>query len=82
MSELKVGDRVMFLKVPEWLLKDLPTEEQNEIRSLVGQTTEITEVDEFGYFWVGFGFQANDGDESTYAGHSFAVTADCLKLAG
>lgn len=81
MSELKVGDRVVFLRAPDWLLKDLPTEEQEEIRSFVGQTTEITEVDKAGYFWIGFGSQANQGKGSTYAGHSFAVTADCLQLA-
>jgi hypothetical protein len=82
MSELKVGDRVVFLKAPDWLLKDLPTDEQEEIRSFVGQTAEITEVDKFGYFWIGFGSQSDEGEESTYAGHSFAVTADCLRLAG
>lgn len=82
MGEFKVGDRVVFLKAPDWLLKDLPAEEQDQIRSFVGQTAEITEVDKYGYFWIGFGSQVDDGPESTYAGHSFAVTADCLKLAG
>jgi len=81
-SELKVGDRVVFLKAPDWLLKDLPAEEQDQIRSFVGQTTEITEVDKYGYFWIGFGSQVDDGEESRYAGQSFAVTADCLKIEG
>ena len=82
MSELKVGDRVVFLQAPDRLLKDLPTDEQEEIRSFVGQTAEITEVDKFGYFWIGFGSQSDEGEESTYVGHSIAVTADCLRLAG
>ena len=82
MSELKVGDRVVFIRAPEWLLKNLPMEEQEEIRSFVGRTAEITELDEFGYFWIGFGTQADEGEESIYAVHSFAVTAECLDLAG
>jgi len=81
MSEFNVGDRVIFLHAPDWLLKDLPTDEQDQIRAFVGQTAEITEVDKFGYFWIGFGSNSDDGDASTYAGHSFAVTADCLRLA-
>ena len=82
MSQFKIGDRVVFLNAPEWLLKDLPIDEQDQIRSFVGQTAEITEVDKFGYFWIGFGSQVDQGDESQYVGHSFAVTADCLKAAG
>jgi hypothetical protein len=79
MSEFKVGDRVIFLRAPDWLLNDLPSEEQDEIRSFVGQAAEITEIDKFGYFWIGFGVQVDEGEESNYSGHSFAVTADCLK---
>jgi hypothetical protein len=51
------------------------------MRSFVGQTAGITEIDQFGYFWIGFGVQSDSGKESTYVGHSFAVTADCLRLA-
>jgi hypothetical protein len=79
MSDLKVGDRVIFLRAPDWLLKDLPTEEQAEIRSFVGQAAEITEIDKFGYCWIGFGSQVDEGEESNYSGHTFAVTPDCLK---
>jgi hypothetical protein len=81
-TELKVGDRVVFVKAPDWLLKDLPKDEQDEICSFVGRITEITEVDKFGYFWIGFGSQTENGDQADYAGHSFAVTSDCLRIAG
>jgi hypothetical protein len=75
---LKAGDNVVFLRAPDWLLNGLPAEEQNEILSFVGREATITSVDEFGYFWIGFGVQVDDGEESRYSGHSFAVTADCL----
>lgn len=79
MCGLKTGDTVVFLKAPDWLLNGLPQEEQNEVLSFVGQVATITAVDEFGYFWIGFGSQVDDGTESKYSGHSFAVTADCLR---
>lgn len=79
MSELKIGDRVIFLIAPESLLHDLPENEQAEILSYVGQEAAITEVSEAGYFWIGFGTQTDDGDYSAYSGHSFSVTADCLR---
>lgn len=81
MSQFKVGARVVFLNAPDWLLKDLPADEQDQIRSLVGRTAEITEIDSFGYLWIGFGSQVDEGEDSHYVGHSFAVTADCLRSA-
>ncbi|WP_129776384.1 hypothetical protein [Peristeroidobacter soli] len=81
MCDLKVGDTVVFVDAPDGLLKDLPSDEQNEILSFVGKPATITSVDEFGYVWIGFGSQVDDGDESHYSGHSFAVTADCLRQA-
>lgn len=70
---------MVFLKAPDWLLNGLPREEQSEILSFVGKMATITAVDEFGYCWIGFGVQVNDGEDSRYSGHSFAVTADCLR---
>jgi len=79
MNNLNVGDEVVFIKAPDWLLRDLPHDEQREILAFVGQTATIIDIDKFGYLWIGFGSQVESGEESTYSGHSFAVTADCLK---
>lgn len=70
MSPLKIRDDVVFLKAPDWLLNGLPQEEQNEILSFVGQVATIAAINEFGYFWIGFGSQVDDGEESAYSGHS------------
>lgn len=78
-EKLSRGDTVVFLKAPDWLLSGLPSEEQDEILSFVGRMATITAIDEFGYFWIGFGVQVDDGEESTYSGHSFGVTEDCLQ---
>jgi len=79
MSDLSIGDEVVLIKVPDWLLKDLPEDEQREILSFVGKSVKIMDVDKFGYLWIGFGSQVDHGEGSRYSGHSFAVTADCLK---
>lgn len=79
MNDLHVGDEVTLISVPEWLLKDLPEEEQKEILSFVGKGAQITEIDRYGYYWVGFGATFASGEEAVYSGHSFAVTADCLR---
>jgi hypothetical protein len=76
----QAGDRVRLIAVPDWLLKDLPKDEQCEIRSYVGSTTTVTEVDAHGYFWVGFGNTVEDHDDARYGGHSFCVPRDCLEL--
>ena len=77
-AEFSVGQRVTLIKVPDWLLRDLPTDEQDEIKAFVGSTTTITEIDKFGYFWIGFGRTDDVEDEARYSGHSLCVSADCL----
>jgi hypothetical protein len=67
------GDRVKLLEVPDWLLRGLPDDEKLEIVSFVGNETEITEIDDAGYVWLGFGTYQECEDEDRYSGHSFAV---------
>lgn len=80
MTKLKVGDEVLLCCVPDWLIHDLPEGEQYEILSFIGKTTIITEIDDFGYFWIGFGNYSENEDIANYNGHSFAITSDCLEL--
>jgi hypothetical protein len=77
-AKFGTGQVVTLVKIPEWLLNDLPIGEQEEIRKFIGLKTTITEVDKYGYFWLGFGRTDDAGDEALYSGHSFCVTEDCL----
>ena len=77
-DEIRMGDRVLLVEIPESLVADLPLEEQAEIRSFVGQQAWVTEVDAHGYCWLGFGSSTDHGDESRYSGHSFCVPRNCL----
>ena len=78
-QQLKVGDRVRLLRVPEWLTHDLPEDEQDAIKAQVGTIMVVTEIDAYGYVWLGFGATTTVGDTAEYQGHSFAVDADCVE---
>jgi hypothetical protein len=77
---VRAGDQVRLLELPEWLLHDLPESEKVEMRAFVGKTTVVTEVDAYGYCWIGFGVTEDSGDLSQYCGHSFCVPQACLDL--
>lgn len=81
MEHLKVGDEVILLDIPKWLIHDLPLEEQKELLTFVGQKARITEIDNFGYFWIGFGGYIDEGEYQYYSGHSFAISQKYIKKA-
>lgn len=77
--ELRVGDKVRVEEIPDWLLKGLPSDEQAELRSYVGQVLRIESIDEHGYLWLGAGHTRSAGDTASYRGHSFALKAANVK---
>ncbi len=81
MSKLiKIGDQVKLLGVPDWLVHDLPEDEKKEIYSFVGEVATVTEIDQYGYYWIGFGNTVDDGDFAFYSGHSFCITDEYLDV--
>lgn len=74
----KVGDLVCLLRLPDWLTHDLPLDEQKSLQSFVGRQALVSEVDSYGYVWLGFGETVEFSSHAEYTGHSFAVTEDCL----
>lgn len=50
---LKVGMRVRILAVDS-CTKELPEEDQDRLRALVGKQREIIEIDDFGFVWLSF----------------------------
>jgi hypothetical protein len=79
-SDIRAGDRVRLLSMPDWLTADLPVLEQLEMRSLIGQTAVVSEVDAYGYFWLGFGGISEASDVAHYSGHSFGVPRESIEL--
>ncbi len=76
---LRVGDRVTLLGLPDWLVHDLPADEQRELRGCVGRATEVVDIDAHGYVWIGFGQTTDAGDTAHYSGHSFCVPPQFLQ---
>jgi hypothetical protein len=80
-SDIKVGDHVRLINLPEWLTHDLPVSEQAEMQAFIGKTAAVEKIDNYGYFWIGFGALEEVGDDAYYSGHSFGVPRDCIEPA-
>lgn len=76
--EIKIGDLVELIGLPEWLLADLPEDEQKELRGFIGEITSVTDIDSHGYFWLGFGNTKIESGISHCSGHSFCVTREFI----
>ena len=79
MSDFAVGDRIRFVSVPSWVFEELPEEEQNDFMSFIGEITTISEVDDLGQLWIGFGNTKIVDGISSYSGHTFIVSKDCIE---
>lgn len=77
-----VGEEVEILGVPDWLVSDLPKNERDAIFGCIGKTMRVTEIDEFGGIWVGFGESRllTTGDLE-YRGQCFVIAPDCIRRA-
>jgi hypothetical protein len=78
-SDIRVGDRVRLLGLPDWLIHDLPESEQIEMRAFVGQSALVSEIDGHGCFWLGFGSTTDVDDYACYSGHSFCVLREFIE---
>jgi hypothetical protein len=72
-DEVPIGSRVRLVQLPEWLLHDLPENEQSEMRACIGQSATVQEIDSYGYLWIGFGATTSEDKGARYSGHSFGV---------
>jgi hypothetical protein len=73
-----VGARVRLLLVSETLLRDLPKEEVDDLRSMIGEIFEVTEIDQYGKPWIGNGWSSPA--EGQYRGHSLALERHEMEL--
>lgn len=80
LNYIQVGSTVQLLSLPDWLIHDLPMDEQSEMLTFIGKQAIVEQIDSYGYVWIGFGNTQDIGDESHYCGHSFGVPASCLQL--
>lgn len=56
---IHVGDRVRVTSIPEWLLRDLPEEDQERLKNHLGQIVTVLQLMPHGCLWLSF----SDGTE-------------------
>jgi hypothetical protein len=77
--DIRVGDHVRLLGLPDWLTNDLPESEQEELRAFIGQSAVVSDIDSHGYFWLGFGGTTQVEDATRYSGHSFCIPREFIE---
>jgi len=80
-GNVRVGDRVRLLGLPDWLTHDLPENEQIEMKEFVCQLASVHAIDDYGYVWIGFGTTIESNDSAQYSGHSFCVPPEFIEPA-
>jgi hypothetical protein len=63
-----VGSRVRVVAIAAFLERDLPPEEWESVRSMLGEVFEVYEIDEWGGAWV------------QYQSHSLSLASDEMEL--
>jgi hypothetical protein len=79
-DQIQAGDQVRLLAIPDWLIHDLPDDEKIGILACVGKKVAITEIDSYGYFWIGLDSIPESSDGKHYIGQTFCVPRECLEL--
>jgi hypothetical protein len=53
-ARIQAGDRVRVNNIPDWLLRDLPEEDQERLKNLKGQMVTVLKFMLHGYLWLSF----------------------------
>jgi len=67
-KKVLVGSRVRVVAIAAFLERDMPPEEWECVRSMLGEVFEIYEIDEWGGAWV------------QYQSHSLSLESDEMEL--
>jgi hypothetical protein len=60
------GTRVRVLEIASFLKRDLPSDEWQDLETMVGEVFEVYEIDEYGAAWVEKSFTEGDGAHRTH----------------
>ncbi len=75
---VQVGDQVRLLGLSGKWLDELPDDERTKVLSMIGETLEIEEIDEFGHPWVRKAWP--DEGAGTCQSHSVALDSSEMEL--
>lgn len=51
-ATFRQGDLVQVRNIPDWLLSDLPSDDQSRLREQQGQVVKVLDVHPNGYLWL------------------------------
>jgi hypothetical protein len=74
---VEVGTKVRVLELPQFLKRDLPTEEWNDLVTMVGEVFVVYEIDQYGRAWVEKVW--NTGDSESHR-HSIALDSHEMEV--
>lgn len=77
MTEMK-QEFVKLTSVPKGYFDDLPLEDKESIMSCIGNIFTVDEIDQFNYWWIGFGFRKISGNR-IFETPNFCVPKDCVE---
>ena len=75
---VSVGTRVRLLSLSGQWLEELPTEEKQDVLSMIGEVFEVEEIDEYGHPWVRKSWP--NEDEGKCHSHSIALEPHEMEL--
>ena len=77
-QEVYVGDEVKIVKLKYDTLNNLSDETQEKVKSMIGGTFEVNEIDEYGGVWVHKEWWNEKGDECE--SHGLSLSTDEMEL--
>ncbi|WP_018607383.1 hypothetical protein [Uliginosibacterium gangwonense] len=72
------GTRVRLLSLSGEWFDNLPADEKADVLSMIGEVFEVTEIDEYGYPWVGESWP--DAAKGEWRGHSIALESHEMEV--
>jgi hypothetical protein len=72
-----VGTRVRVLAITPSLERDLPADEWQDLKTMVGEVFEVYEIDEYGGAWVEKVWK--EGDEELHS-HSYSLASHEMEV--
>lgn len=73
-----VGSRVRLLQLSEQFLQSLPSDEFDEVSSMIGDEFEVYEIDQYGCAWIEKGW--NYPEQGQFMGHSLGLDSHEMEL--
>ncbi len=75
---VRIGARVRLLGLSGRWLDELPEDEKDDVLSMIGETFEIEEFDEYGHPWISKSWP--DSEAGTFRLHSIALEPNEMEL--